>query len=103
MKNYSNYKDIKQLSEIVNECSEYVDLLNSIDDEEDRFLYRGIDSDTIEDILSFNRREERKPMDMPLLYHDILNELFSEKFGWKCRNGVFVRNNNTVGYMVIHI
>jgi hypothetical protein len=57
-------------------------------------LYRGSSSKSVKDIRKINVRKNREPRDVNILIHNIFNDLFQEKFGWKARSeGVFVVAN----------
>lgn len=57
-------------------------------------LYRGVKR-PLKDVYTIitSRLLDRRPKDMPQKIHDELNEEFEKKFGWRCRNGVFVTSN----------
>lgn len=89
----------KELDQVFDDCQPFVkDLKNCkrLD-----FLVRGVD-DTKIIMKKFNHdMENRKPVDMPIKIHDILNKHFDEKFGWKVRNALFCFGRNEkvfVGY-----
>jgi hypothetical protein len=77
-------KDI--LLNLKEECSPFLKEYNK------GFLWRGTKRN-VDTIRYFTPRTERKPLDTSEKLHDILNDEFNKKFGWKVRNGVFVTPN----------
>ena len=86
IKLYENFSEI-DLDKIFEECEPYINMLRNYVDV-DKLLIRST-RDYIQDVEKFNFRENRKPVDMPPHVHDMLNDMFVERFGWKVRNGVF--------------
>ena len=57
------------------------------------FLYRGT-SRKIPEIETFSVRDDRRPFSTDLREHEIIDEIFNKKFGWKVRsNSVFASSN----------
>lgn len=81
MSRLKKYIDIKEI--IKRECNEFLKECNG------KYFYRGVKKN-IKKIEFVIPRTNRKPSEIPLEVHNILNEKFNKKFGWKCRNGVFV-------------
>jgi hypothetical protein len=51
------------------------------------FLYRGSKKRFETNIERFSSRTDRRPVDMSLTKHEILDRIFEKKFGWKARSG----------------
>ena len=55
-----------------------------------RIFYRGADFHAPEDLIKKSVRSDRKPRDIPIELHDVLDNAFKRKFGWAVRSsGVF--------------
>lgn len=55
-------------------------------------IFRGIESS--EDFIIKTPRIDRKPTDMPLWFHNVVDKAFNDIFGWKARSeGVFCSND----------
>ena len=74
-------KEVAKL--IKQDCKKY------IKESEGHVMYRGIGSGPIDEWSVRKVHSNRYPKDTPQELHDELNELFDEKFGWGCRNGIF--------------
>jgi hypothetical protein len=62
-------------------------------------LYRGIKIKNEPDFFIATPKPKRKPIDVKIEYHRLLDKLFFNKFGWKARSeGTFCRGTNRVGY-----
>lgn len=84
----SKFKEyIGEFEEILNnirmECNEYIKEMDY-----GKFLYRGVKK-SVKDYKYIVPRKNRRPSDMPIEVHNLLNKSFKKKFGWECRNGVF--------------
>jgi len=78
------------------------DLINDIHDKCNKFLklslglplYRGKKGYSIEKYKIITSRTDRTPVDMPIEYHELLDEQFESEFGWKARSeGVFATHD----------
>jgi len=79
---------------LVSSCQPF---LKEIKNGRNGFLYRGKNSYSAASIERFSSRIDRKPKDMSALNHDILDELFEKKFGWKSRSeGVFCSGHPSI-------
>jgi len=79
------YKKRYTADDIKDDCSEVLSVYENVH----RYLYRGIDVKT-DLILKFNSElVNRRPKHTPRVIHDVLNDLFNDKFGWECRNGIY--------------
>lgn len=70
-------------------CSEYIEIVK-----DKRFLWRASRDDVVfgKEIIP---RTNRRPTDMPLNFHLILDKMFHRKFGWGARSeGVFATSNH---------
>lgn len=94
--------DIKQsvIDRINKDCSQ---IISDYKKSAGRMLFRGIHakslrSQTIDDRISKNTpRKNREPKDTPLDLHNMVNDLFFDKFGWKPRSeGVFATGSPSV-------
>lgn len=79
------------LNMIRHECSDIISLYKKTN----KFFFRGIGGDSGRDIdykiTKHIPRTDRRPKDTPELYHNIADNIFFDKFGWKARSkGVFV-------------
>ena len=86
LKPYNIFESNLHLDTIFNECKPFINDLKNC--ENGSFLIRGVQDYNI-DIKNFPINLNRVPTDMPIWAHDILNEIFYEKFGWSCRGGIF--------------
>ena len=92
-----------RFQQYLNEESEGIDIDGIIDKLEDKcqpylkeckkgggFLYRGYSKSNKDGIFKLKPRNNRRPKDMPIEIHKLLDDLFKKKFGWKARSeGVF--------------
>jgi len=60
-----------------------------------KFLYRGTIS-IIDDYKKIIPRKKRMPKDTPIHIHNFMNKVFTKKFGWPGRNGVFATSKASV-------
>lgn len=91
IKNYINFLNEnnnidKKLDKVFDECKPYIDMVKSC--KFNRLLYRGF-SETDIKIEKINHNWYRTPKDTPQEFHDFINEILYDKFGWLGRNGVF--------------
>jgi len=62
------------------------------------FFYRGT-TKLIDVIRKYKPRKNRRPTDSSLLFHNIMDNAFKEKFGWKSRSeGVFATSDENEEY-----
>lgn len=86
LKTYNIFESNLHLDTIFSECKPFINDLKKC--ENGSFLVRGVQDYDI-DIKNFPINLNRVPTDMPTWAHDILNDVFYEKFGWSCRGGIF--------------
>ncbi len=89
-----NYLNEDKLPEIVNiikdKCKPFLKEWDG-----NYFLYRGIKKHFDYEVLQV--RNDRKPKDMPLPLHNMFDNAFQKRFGWKARsNSVFCTGNQTI-------
>lgn len=86
-------EDIEQEKKLVNEmietlehdCSEII----SVYKKANGFLYRG-SKKSIKMYDYITPRPDRQPKDTPQIYHDMIDDIFKKKYGWRARSeGVF--------------
>ena len=90
LKNYKLFLESQSQSELdqfFSDCDLFINDLKKC--EKNTLLYRGIYSDSDRDIQYYDHIMYRVPTDTPRKVHDVLNDLFEDRFGWKVRNGVF--------------
>ena len=75
----------ESLKKLLPDYSEILDIYKKTNGE---YLYRGTKHKFT--FASKIPRKRRRPMDMPLAFHNYLDEMFQKHFGWKARsNGLF--------------
>jgi hypothetical protein len=80
---------------IKKDCKYYLDILKMYGD--GKVFYRGYKGN--DDFLRRTPRNDRKPLSTNRKIHDILDDVFKKRFGWKVRSeGVFTSSNKYVGY-----
>jgi hypothetical protein len=78
------------------DCKKFIDFIRLY--KPTPFVYRGV-TRANDDYTTKTTRTNRKPVDTPKYTHDILDELFYDKFGWKPRSeGVFTWTKEVQGY-----
>lgn len=107
----SNTRKVAEI--LIRDCSQY---LRDVDYAVDTYrLYRGMGNrntetseSVIPDVLYFNEidvNRKRKPTDVKIKYHNMLNDYFTKNYGYPFRNGVFVTGNinaaKKYGYLVV--
>lgn len=85
--NEATVDDEKMVSTLRKECSQWLEEMG------DRRVWRGFKGGVTKTTKKFPR-QDRRPLDMPMVVHNTLDDLLKKKFGWKPRSqGVFVAND----------
>jgi len=86
-KDSDKFKIETEIDLILEECSDCVKLIKLTG----KFFWRGISNREDDNIIQyFTEGRVRFPKDTPKVLHELFNEIFFKKFGWKVRDGVFV-------------
>ena len=87
----------EEIFEILNhDCSYYLNELRNCG--KGKYLLRGYNYDILDIKLFEHDLEGRKPRNMPQHIHDMINNIFLEKVGWKIRNGIFTYGFDMLNY-----
>jgi hypothetical protein len=91
---YDDYEEVKDIAEILmDNCAPFLKELKKT--QYKYMLYRGYKKDVSKSVEFVKPRKNRRPKDTPLALHNLLDDLFKKKFGWKVRSeGVFVAPRN---------
>ena len=81
------------MKQVVADCQPYIKFLQECDDnilidDSHKMLIRGMGKLDV-DYQKISEQMNRTSKDTPAHFHNFLNGLFEDKFGWKVRNGAF--------------
>lgn len=86
--NYINEENINKVREDINKlCKPYIKNLKKMASrsDNDKFLFSGRKS-SASDVIKGKVRQDRRPKDMPLEVHELLDKQFQKEFGIKARS-----------------
>jgi hypothetical protein len=95
LKQYINEESDDFIEIIKRDCKPFIDEFTS----NNIILFRGTKK-KIDVIERMQRRNDRRPKDLPIELHDILDKIFKKKFGWKARSQCVFASSNHIGIKV---